>query len=311
MISGFACLVCLCAATPPSTETPAKPVREGPVAKVNGDPIDRSEVDREFLIAFPDRAIPTEKRDALFAETRELLVKRRLVERWLTDTKQAASAGDVELAREQLVARLKQRSTSLDEFLRQQQLDEAGLRRSLGWQIGWGRYLDRQLTDSNIEKYFQKHRRDFDGTEVRLAHVLFKVDPPADPAGLAAARKRAQELAVRLREGSISFSEAARTYSDSPTRDMAGEIGWIGRREPMPESFARAAFALESQQISPPVETAFGVHLIQCLEIKPGQRRWQDVRAELEQAMTQYLFDWAANQVRAQSRIEYIDSAGP
>ena len=71
----------------------------------------------------------------------------------------------------------------------------------------------------------------------------------------------------------------------------------------MPESFSNAAYALKVGETSEPITTSFGVHLIQCLEIEAGQRKWQDVRAELEPAVTNYLFQWAADKQRPLSRI--------
>jgi hypothetical protein len=52
------------------------------------------------------------------------------------------------------------------------------------------------------------------------------------------------------------------------------------------------------------VVTASGVHLIQCLEVKLGTKRWQEVRAELESAVTQHLFRWAADRQRVSAKIE-------
>jgi parvulin-like peptidyl-prolyl isomerase len=278
---------------------------EGVAAVVDGEPIHVDEVERELAIAFPRRPITPAAKEALWHRTVEQLVSRRLVQRWLAETKQAASPADVDLAWQQLRTRLAQRGATLEEFLREQRLDEAGLRRSLAWQIGWGRFLDRQLTEANIQKYFDKHRRDFDGTQLRVAHILIKAEAGDGAQSLEAARAKAERLLKQIRDGSLPFAEAARLHSDSPSGQAGGEIGWIGRREPMPESFARAAFSLPLMQLSEPVESSFGVHLIQCLEEKAGENRWQDVRADLEQAITQYLFEWSAGQVRARARVEY------
>jgi parvulin-like peptidyl-prolyl isomerase len=107
-----------------------------------------------------------------------------------------------------------------------------------------------------------------------------------------------------LRSRELTFGEAAKRFSSGPSRDAGGEIGWISRREPMPEPFSRAAFALSINQVSEPVETTFGWHLICCLEIKPGQKRWTDVRPELELAATEYLFNWIADQQRPKAKVE-------
>jgi parvulin-like peptidyl-prolyl isomerase len=73
----------------------------------------------------------------------------------------------------------------------------------------------------------------------------------------------------------------------------------------MHESFSRAAFALKEQEVSPPVITPFGVHLIRCAEINPGQRTWQDARQALTAAVTRYLFDWAAEKERSKAEIKF------
>jgi parvulin-like peptidyl-prolyl isomerase len=73
----------------------------------------------------------------------------------------------------------------------------------------------------------------------------------------------------------------------------------------MPEAFSRAAFALAEQEISEPVVTPFGVHLVQCLGVEAGKRSWQDARSEIEAAMVQYLFAWAADRQRAQCDVRF------
>lgn len=73
----------------------------------------------------------------------------------------------------------------------------------------------------------------------------------------------------------------------------------------MPESFSQAAFALQVGEVSPPVTTAFGIHLIHCLAVEPGQKQWTDVRDALQTATTQYLFMRLAGQLRPKAKIEY------
>jgi parvulin-like peptidyl-prolyl isomerase len=72
----------------------------------------------------------------------------------------------------------------------------------------------------------------------------------------------------------------------------------------MPEVFSATAFALDPGEISQPVVSPFGVHLIKCLAIKPGEQTWQDVRGDLYQAVSRYLFRWAAERQRPLATIE-------
>ena len=77
------------------------------------------------------------------------------------------------------------------------------------------------------------------------------------------------------------FAELAGKYNVDDTREKQGELGWI-RPETMVEKFSEAAFSLPLNQVSEPVKTAFGYHLILVEEIKPGvQRDFDKVKHQL------------------------------
>ena len=73
----------------------------------------------------------------------------------------------------------------------------------------------------------------------------------------------------------------------------------------MPEDFSRTAFALKKGDVSEPLVSPFGVHLITVLEEKPGGKTWRDAENELRPAVTLYLFRWIADKERGTAKIEY------
>ncbi|MCU0980065.1 MAG: peptidylprolyl isomerase [Pirellulaceae bacterium] len=278
------------------------------VATVDGVPITAGEWQRELDRAVQDRELaPAALQPARDAALKQL-IDRRLVVAYMKQNGFAARPQEVDRQLQRIRTRLEQQALTLDQYLQRTGLDSVELRQNVEWQIGWPRFLERYLTDENRERYFQQHRREFDGTEVSVAHILFRVESPDDPPSRDAAVAAAEQLRQRLVAGELTFAQAARQHSAAPTAGDGGRIGFIGRRQPMPEAFSQAAFALEPGAISPAVVTAFGVHLIQCLEIKPGNQRWQDVRNDLEPALTQYLFRWAANRQRPLAKIEIKDA---
>ncbi len=94
--------------------------------------------------------------------------------------------------------------------------------------------------------------------------------PTLEPRTEEEALALAKELVERLRAGE-DFAELARQYSDDPgSRDNGGELGWFGRGRMVPE-FEEAAFSLEPGEISDPVKTQFGYHIIQVLEKDPAR----------------------------------------
>lgn len=277
------------------------------VATVAGQPVYAREVQQALRAILQGKQLSAAELSLARQQMLRQLIDQQLVMLALERSEQAASQQDVDYALQQLVKKLESRETSLAQHLQTLGIAEADLRRELAWKLSWQRYLERHLTAENLQKYFQQHRRDFDGTQLRVAHLLIKADV-ADAAALAAAQKRAGEILAELRAGKLSFAEAARRYSQGPSAAAGGELGLIERQRPMPESFARAAFALEMDEISEPVATAFGVHLIHCLEIKPGQRTWREAGESLQLAAAQFLFRRLADQERAGAMIEIVGS---
>ena len=156
-----------------------------------------------------------------------------------------------------------------------------------------------------MQKYFDRYRREYDGSELHVAQILFKLPPDAEAAAIAAAKDKAAKLKAEIAAGKLTFAAAAREHSQAPSGAAGGDIGWIERRRPMPEDFSKVAFALKPGEISEPLASPFGVHLITVLEIKPGTKTWRDAAGELRPAVTLYLFRWIADQERPQAKIEY------
>jgi len=277
-------------------------------ASVNEQPIFVHEVDREIARVLRGRNIEPEAKTFLQAQALQQLIDRQLILEWLQQHQRAATDQDVEHAITQLTKQLGKREIALADYLKQRRMKATELHRALRWQLSWQRFLDRFRTDQNLERYFNEHRAQFDGTELRVAHILLKVDPSDARDELALQLVKARRIRAEIVTDKKRFAEAARQFSDAPTGAAGGDIGFISRHAPMPEPFSEAAFQLQPGDVSEPLVSAFGVHLIQCLEVKPGQKRWQEVRSQLEQAVTQYLFEWAARKV-TDAQIEFTEAA--
>lgn len=297
-------LVLPAGADEPAPQKP--PATDSVIARVNGEPILQSELDRELAPAAklldPQATLPAEVRQRALDQ----LIDRRLVLKYLAEQKLTASDQDVDLEIGRLKRRLEAQEKKLAEHLKAGGLTEADLRRDIRWRLSWQRYLNGKLTDENLEKYFGAHRREFDGTELKVAHLLIKPANPADPLAVEEAQHKAKSLRQQIDSGELTFDDACRRHSQAPTAKAGGDIGFIRRHEPMPEAFSAAAFALDKDQVSQPVQTKFGIHLIQVLEIKPGQRTWQECRGELRSAVTQYLFRWIAAKERETAQVEIV-----
>jgi parvulin-like peptidyl-prolyl isomerase len=274
------------------------------LARVNGEPVYSDEVQRKLDESLRGREIAPEARAVLQAEALEQLINQRLVAAWLARENQGVTAAEVDAAMKVFRSRAEEAKLSFDEWLKQLGMSEEALRRQTAWRMGWQAYLRRNLTDETLQRHFEEHLAEFDGTEVRVAHILWKVEPSAGPEALTARIDEARRVRQQIVDGQLSFAAAAEKFSAAPTGKQGGDLGFVPRHGRMHEAFSRAAFSLKQGDISQPVTSPFGVHLIQCLEIRPGAKAWTDVRGPLHRAVAQQLFEQIAAKERPRAKIE-------
>ena len=108
-------------------------------------------------------------------------------------------------------------------------------------------------------------------TKFQIRHLLRKIKPSEQ----AIIKTKATLNTIRedINLGNISFSEAANNYSEDPgSKNMGGSLGWV-KRGSLVKNFETVAFTLKLNQISEPIKTLFGLHLIETLEKKGDKIR--------------------------------------
>ena len=223
---------------------------------------------------------------------RELLAKtidRYLALEYLHRIQVAASKDDLKLGIIRLEKRLKLKQQTLADYLKQQQLTRQELEHQLDWQITWNRYLNSLLVEANYQSVFNRNPAFFDGTQIKVSQILLKPEDDS-PTQKEQTLKQAQKITQQIQAGELTFPAAAKKHSISPSGKNGGLVGWIEYQGSMPPDFNQIAFQLKLNEISQPLVSEFGIHIIRCDEIKQGTKSWQQARPQLRDAMIQKLF---------------------
>ena len=122
------------------------------------------------------------------------------------------------------------------------------------------------MSDEEVREYYDDNLETFKQPKtVEARHILIKVDQDADPETVKKTKERALKIMKLAREGK-DFAELAKKYSEGPTRDKGGYLGTF-KKESMVKPFADVAFSLKAGEISEPVRTRFGWHIIKVEKV--------------------------------------------
>ena len=123
-------------------------------------------------------------------------------------------------------------------------------------------YTDKAVvTEDEIQEYYEANTRDFDQPKtVEARHILIKVAEDAAEEEVELARARAVEILDKYNAGE-SFEELAKQFSEGPSGNAGGYLGAF-KKEDMVAPFAEKAFSMAPGEVSDPVRTRFGWHLI-------------------------------------------------
>lgn len=263
-----------------------------------------ADVNRGVAVSLKGLKVSPESLRLLQAEVLSQLITRKLMLAYFEANGFLPSEQEVDAAVDNIERQVVSQGNSLDEKLAESGSTRADLRVDIAISLATRKLFAAQVTDEVLAKYFDEHRQQFDGTLLHLAHIVWRVDTN-DPA--AKARGMAQAAAAReqIAGGKLTFEEAAAKYSAGPSRRHGGDMGFVPREGELNEDFAKVAFDLKQGDLSEPVSSNVGVHLIKCLEAKAGNKAWQDVRDELSTICSQELFEKVAAEELAKAKIIY------
>lgn len=141
------------------------------------------------------------------------------------------------------------------------------------------------ISEEALSAAYEMRKAQFaDPEKVHARHILIRVGEGAPEAEVKKAEKSAGDIAAKIRGGE-DFIEAAKKYGQDPSAAQGGDLGFF-TREQMVKPFADAAFSLAAGELSAPVRTQFGFHLIKVEEKQAAKQRTLDeVKDELRAAL--------------------------
>ncbi|MFI8479519.1 peptidylprolyl isomerase [Pseudomonas sp. NPDC078700] len=292
----------------------------GVAARVNGAEISNFRLERYFTeylqaqgrsvggIRNPD-TYKRLKREALD----QMIVKELL---WQEAQRRGIDVSQVEL--EEQLNTLKQGFSSPEKFIRE--LSKAGFD-----QQSFSEYLRRELVagrmletlsvvepvdEAEVLEVYQTNRQYLQKPEqIWARHILLSASDPADPVADEASRQQLLEVREQIESGA-DFTAMAEQYSQDTTAGAGGDLGYFSRGTMVP-AFESAAFALKPGEVSLPVRTVFGWHLI-LLESYlppsplPQEQGMQLVRDFLQEQRRQAARVAALEQLRATGKVEVV-----
>lgn len=269
-------------ATPgPEAKLPAHVAVSGIAALVNGHPITDSEVTLEFLA---DGGQPT----------LDELIDRELIDQAAKKAHVTVTAAEIDArlkeAKQQVMAQIWMRSPGLTwaQFLTSQGRTEYYVRQNIKTRLLLEKLVAKSMPPVSL------------AGKMHLYHILFLTIPmPGHPTPHSDSDALAQAERVRamIESGKLTFQQAAKQYSeDTYTAQKGGDLGWVAPTDPYDPDFMKAAQALKEGEISQPVKSRYGYHLIYLARIgahaTPAEIKAAtdaDEQARVSQALQPYL----------------------
>jgi peptidyl-prolyl cis-trans isomerase SurA len=274
------------------------------IARVNDQIITRSDYDRAMTELDTEAHQHGATMQAISEGHKDLL--RSLIDQqlWLSKGKELDITGETELIKRLNEIRKQNNMESMDDLekaAKEQGISfedfKASIRNTIITQEVMRDQVGRkaQFTPGEAERYFEQHKQEYAQEEsVTLAEILVSTSTaasapaeqgsaqPEDPAKLAAAKAKADDLEAKLRAGG-DFAQLARTFSDGSTAATGGDLGQFQRNK-LAKVLEDATFALKAGQFTDPIRTKQGFVILKVIRHTPGGiPAYKDVEDQVEE----------------------------
>lgn len=179
---------------------------------------------------------------------------------------------------------------------RQEYFNEKALR-----DVYWVQLMQDKVTDEAVRAWYEKNIAEAPAEqEAHARHILLESE------------EQAKKVAAEI-EGGKSFEDAAKEYSRDPGSPDDGDLGFFRKEEMVPE-FAEAVFAMKPGEVSGPVQTQFGWHVIQLVEFRDLPRpTLEEAHDDIVRKIAREEGQKVMEKLRSDAKIEIIgaESAAP
>ena len=241
------------------------------IATVNGEKILRLSFNKRLNVF---RRMNQEVTDTVKMQIVDQLTKKILLKQFVEKQEVSASADDIKAEIEKIKFFLQNNPANkdkpLDEILETQGSSVTELEEEVSRALALSKYLESSVTDADKMSYFDANKDAFNGAKVKASHVLIDTRNLKTEAELKEAKDKIDIVKVQIDKGA-DFAEMAKKYSSCPSAENGGDIGFFQRKGSIVEEFAVVAFAMEVGEISEPVKTQFGYHIIMVTEKEDGK----------------------------------------
>lgn len=263
------------------TETPTaaavpQPRLTGPVAKVNGVPISADAYYTELdKITSRGAKIPPERVARIGQNILKRLIEKELVRQAVEKEGIQVESAEIDASFAEYKKRF-QTEEKFQNYLRHGRVTEDSIRTRLSDKRKLEKLIEKRgnlkVTDEEAKEFYAKNERFYmEKAGVRASHILVKVGEKATSQQQGAAMDKIKKAQADIKAGK-GFAELAKKYSEGPSAPKGGDLGFFGQGQ-MVKPFEETAFKLKKGQVSAPVRTRFGLHLIKVTDRREERKK--------------------------------------
>lgn len=251
------------------------------IATVNGERIFREEFDKRMMVLkrMNQSVTRSDQMQVVNQLTRRVLLK-QFVEEQNIDVSDEEIKGELEKIKFFLKSNPNNAERPLEEILEAQGSSISELEDEVRRTLALSKYLDKTVSEDEKKSYFEANKNAFNGEKVKASHVLIDTRKMKTDAELEEAKKKIEVIKKEIDNGA-DFAEVAKKYSDCPSAEKGGDIGFFQRKGSIVEEFAEVAFSMNVGEVSEPIKTQFGYHIVKVTEKEPGQEVSYDDVADM------------------------------
>jgi len=237
----------------------------------------------------PERA---QKQSVAMKKALDAMIDEKLVDAELRELKVSIGDKEVDAAIEEVKKSYNLTDEQLREAVAREGVTLSDYREQMRKQIGRYKLINEKVrknvkvSEADVKsEYDRMTRSEGQDYEVHIRHILVAIPRTATQAQVDEARRKAAAIATEARQPGVDFAELAKKRSEGSSSSDGGDLGFFKRGTMVPE-FEKVAFALKTGEVSDPVRTQFGWHVLKLEEIqKLGVKPLAEVRPEIEERL--------------------------